>query len=82
MVNCLLSISGMVVCGARTHPAPLPHVPPISAWSTVMVAAEAENMQAKQAATLLNAHPDIQPAHDSEDEEDCNVIMPYYDNNA
>ena len=33
-----------------------------------MVAAEAENMQAKQAAALLDAHPDIQPAHDSEDE--------------
>ena len=54
----------------RTHPAPLPQVPPGSEWSTVILAAEAENMWPKQAAAILDAHPDIQLAHNSMDEED------------
>ena len=35
-----------------------------------MLAVEANNMQAKQAAAILDAHPDIQPAYDSTDGED------------
>ena len=58
------------VCGARTHPAPLTHIPPESAQSTVMLAAVADNMWVKQAAVILDAHPYMQPTHDSMDEED------------
>ena len=56
--------------GARTCPAPLPQVPPESAQSAIMLAVEAGNMQAKQVAALLDAHPDVQPTHNSKDEED------------
>ena len=56
--------------GVRTHPAPLPHVPPGSAQSTVMLLAEANNMWEKQVAALLDDCPDIQPAHDSAHKED------------
>ena len=69
-VKCLLSTKGKVVCGVRTCPAPLPQVPPGSAQSAVMLALEANNMWAKQVAAVLDAQPDIQPAHDSTDEED------------
>ena len=54
----------------RTHPSPLPQVPPGSAQSTVMLAVEANNMWAKQVAAILDAHPDIQLAHTSMDEDD------------
>ena len=51
-------------------PAPLPPVPVGSAQSVVMLLADAEYMWAKQAAALLDACMDFQPAHDSADEED------------
>ena len=70
VVKHLLPTKGWVVCGARTHLAPPPQVPPGSAWSTVILAAEVDNLQVKQVAALLDAHPYIQPTHDSADEED------------
>ena len=60
----------------RTCPDPLPQVPPGSDQSTVMLVVEAINMQAKQVAALLDAHLDIQPTHDSADEEDHSSPLP------
>ena len=70
VIKHLLSTKGWVVCGAMTFPTPLPQVLPGGAWSTVMLAVEADNMWVKQAAALLDACPNIQLTHDSTDEED------------
>ena len=51
------------MCGARTCLAHLSQVPSGSAQSAVMLAAEADNMWAKQVAAILDACPDIQLAH-------------------
>ena len=69
VVKHLLSTKGQVLYGARTYPAPVPQVPPGSAQSAVMFAAEGNNTWAKQVAALLDACHEIQPAHDSMDEE-------------
>ena len=50
--------------GVRAHSAPLPQIPPGNSQSAVMLAAKADNMLTKQAAAILDACPNIQPAHD------------------
>ena len=64
-----LSRGGWCVVQGHT-PAPLPQVPPGSAQSAVILAAEANNMWVKQVAAILDGHPDKQLAHGSIDEED------------
>ena len=66
----------MIVCDSQTCPAPVPSVPPGSAQSAVTLMADDENIWAKQAAAMLDAYTNVQPAHDPPMRRNTGLLSP------